>query len=108
MGDILPYLNVFPVTDEPEGEDPGFRDPSVSEGITEETSEEPETKVYETDEYVPLETDENGNPISLGLPEFELGQESSQEGTETSPAAESTQDAGSARETSSAEETTAQ
>ncbi len=62
MGEILPYMNVFPETDmeitnEQEAELPveeGITDNKGSLGLGEGTVEEtvPETKVYETDEYV--------------------------------------------------------
>lgn len=81
MSDILPYLNVFPETDEA-GEDEMPQQPPEQEGISQDTEpSEPETKVYETEEYVPEETDENGDPVPSNLPDLLLREEES--GTES-------------------------
>lgn len=71
MGDILPYMNVFPNQDLPDASDEVQSQLPQEEGITDnrqdgaggETSETvpEETKVYETDEYISPEED-------LGLP----------------------------------------
>ncbi len=88
MSDILPYLNVFPVTDEPEEDLAGEGRVPEEEGISQgREPSQPETRVYETDEYVPDETGEDGMPIPSALPDLLSPQESG--GTETSPQAES-------------------
>ena len=72
MGDILPYLNVFPIQELPEGEGQ-TEEQMAGEGLhqgeepEEETQEEPRIP-YETDEYVPQETAEDGSLISSGIP----------------------------------------
>ena len=72
MGDILPYLNVFPIQELPEGEGQ-TEEQMAGEGLhqgeepEEETQEEPQIP-YETDEYVPQETAEDGSLISSGIP----------------------------------------
>ncbi len=71
MGDILPYLNVFPVIDIPVEEETVEGLPQ-EEGITvgtEETVEEVPVKAeYDTEEYVPLEIDEDGSISSMNIP----------------------------------------
>ena len=80
MGDILPYLNVFPTTELPEEDQSIQSQLPQQEGITENTegqtgSEETPTetenvkKTYDTDEFVPAIEDENGSsPDSLDIP----------------------------------------
>ena len=80
MGDILPYLNVFPTTELPEEDQSIQSQLPQQEGITENTegqtgSEETSTetenvkKTYDTDEFVPAIEDENGSsPDSLDIP----------------------------------------
>ncbi len=94
MTEILPYLNIFPITD-PENapEELSTRLPE-REGITDNTSslEPVETKVYETDEVVePGEEGEAGIPAQLpGIAPEESSAEESEGQTqpETSEAAE--------------------
>ena len=82
------YLNVFPVTDEPEEDLAGEGRVPEEEGISQgREPSQPETRVYETDEYVPDESGEDGMPIPSALPDLLSPQESG--GTETSPQAES-------------------
>ncbi len=74
MGDILPYLNVFPDTETPE-DDPLVPGQDIgTEGINDnldETQEETEpAKTYETEEYVPVETDEDGEVVRSDLPDL--------------------------------------
>lgn len=90
MGEILPYLNVFP--DALDGEsDPLVPDPVTdSEGINgggEDLPEETEpARTYETEEYVPEETGEDGSPLPSGLPDLLSGTETGAEGLPESPA----------------------
>lgn len=87
MGDILPYLNVFPTNDVPETpeevqgqlpEGEGITDltGTTGETVTGETGETAEggtestERVYETDEYVP--PDEDGAENGMNLPENTL------------------------------------
>ena len=83
MTEILPYKNIFPVTD-PEDE-PGTQDHALPEreGITDNTQSEltPETKVYETDEYVEPTEEDRGVPAQLpeGVGTLEEEPESSSE-----------------------------
>ncbi len=75
MGDILPYMNVFPTADFEEAQEELNEQLPESEGISSvsgglepagEGEAEPEPKVYETEEYIPDESD--------------LAQETSEEG----------------------------
>ena len=83
MGDILPYLNVFPETDD---EDSGLTQEEMleNEGVNqiegEENSEESEKPTYETDENAPpAETAEDGSTILTDLPYLPAGEESQPE-----------------------------
>lgn len=74
MGDILPYLNIFPTTELP-SEDPEVQSQlPKEEGITEKPADgEPqETEApklpYDTEEYVPQETAEDGSMIFMDIP----------------------------------------
>ena len=98
MTEILPYLNIFPITDpEVNPEDVSTRLPE-REGITDNTSssEPVETKVYETDEVVESgEEGEAGIPAQLPgvVPEESSTEESeSQTQTETSEAIETSEE----------------
>lgn len=103
MGDILPYLNIFPTQDVPVDETLQSQLPA-QEGLTDNTGESegeasgegetqaPEKPPYETDEYIPMETGEDGLPVYVdilgeGTPasEGETGQ------PESSPPEESSQ-----------------
>lgn len=85
MSDILPYLNVFPATDEADEELPGLEQVPQEEGISQgREPAEPESREYETEEYVPDETNEDGSPVPSDLPDLLAGQEAA----ETSPQAE--------------------
>lgn len=85
MSDILPYLNVFPATDEADEELPGLEQVPQEEGISQgREPAEPESREYETEEYVPDETNEDGSPVPSDLPDLLAGQETA----ETSPQAE--------------------
>ncbi len=95
MGDILPYLNIFPTQDLPmedqsqlpqeEGLTDNTADPE--EGASEETA--PEKIPYETEEYVPMETEEDGSRVPMDI----FGEESEGEGTESEEGeSESSQD----------------
>ena len=103
MGDILPYLNVFPTRDLPESSVSQEQLPE-QEGITEEISGEetpPEETAprapYEDEEYVPYETAEDGSIIYYSVPgalpgetetaaqERETAPEGSEAATEASP-----------------------
>ena len=84
MSDILPYLNVFPAADEADEELPGLEQAPQEEGISQgREPAEPESREYETEEYVPDETNEDGSPVPSDLPDLLAGQE----GTQTSPQA---------------------
>lgn len=75
MGDILPYLNVFPTTDIPKADQAIQSQLPQQEGITENTETsggtelpqetEGETKTYDTEEYVPQENEENGGSLDI-------------------------------------------
>ncbi len=92
MGDVLPYLNVFPETDEDEeGLTPEelLENEGVNqlEGQEPEDPDEEEKPSYETDENAPeRETAEDGSSLSSDLPYLPAGEESL---PETSPAPES-------------------
>ena len=84
MGDILPYLNIFPTQDLPMDEqgqlplEEGLTDNTgqPEEGTPEETAEE---KVpYETEEYIPMETAEDGSMIPMDI----FGEESQGDSSE--------------------------
>lgn len=100
MGDILPYMNVFPNQDLPDASDEVQSQLPQEEGITDnrqdgaggETSETvpEETKVYETDEYISPEED-------LGLPG------SSTDGADQTDGESSSDEASSSEEESSSE-----
>lgn len=90
MGDILPYLNVFPINDtseapeEVQGQLPGGEGitDNTGTGETAETLEgetESTARVYETDEYVPPEEEEGG----MNLPEDSLEESTSAEESQT-------------------------
>jgi stage V sporulation protein D (sporulation-specific penicillin-binding protein) len=92
MGDILPYLNVFPETEDEEDtltqeemlENEGVHE---NEGDPEAETQEQEP-VYETDENAPPEeTGEDGTVIPSDLPYLPAGEEESAQ--ESLPAAES-------------------
>lgn len=80
MAEILPYRNIFPVSElEDEMEENPAQMPA-EEGITENKNGEgektqpeetaaPETKVYETDEFVETGGEENGTDSGSGLPD---------------------------------------
>ncbi|MEG0688805.1 MAG: penicillin-binding transpeptidase domain-containing protein [Hungatella sp.] len=107
MGDILPYLNVFPtqdlppVSEEVQGQLPeaeGITNPTmVPEGeTTPETSEsaeetKPEKLPYDTEEFVPVETGEDGSEISSALPGNLPGEPDSTAADVTEAAAASSQ-----------------
>ena len=92
MSDILPYLNIFPETETPVGEDAAGQLPDA-EGITENTEAAEETpaeesKVYETEEYVDPDMnlgipEENGAVETSSESQGEESGESSEEHTET-------------------------
>lgn len=92
MSDILPYLNIFPETETPVGEDAAGQLPDA-EGITENTGAAEETpaeesKVYETEEYVDPDMnlgipEENGAVETSSESQGEESGESSEEHTET-------------------------
>ena len=93
MGDILPYLNVFPDTGEEEG---GLTQEEIleNEGVNqiggEEEETQPETPVYETDENAPpVETAEDGSVIPSDLPYIPAGEEETESIPQTRPSAES-------------------
>lgn len=96
MGDILPYLNVFPTTELP-GEDPAVQSQlPKEEGITEKPAEgeeqpeetEPVKLPYDTEEYVPQETAEDGSVIFMDIPgTLPDGSEGAAEGQSESVAA---------------------
>ncbi len=74
MGDILPYLNIFPTTEIP-GEDPEVQSQlPKEEGITEKPVDgepketEPVKLPYDTEEYVPRETAEDGSILFMDIP----------------------------------------
>ncbi|MCI8888736.1 MAG: penicillin-binding protein 2 [Hungatella sp.] len=106
MGDILPYLNIFPMTDETEEDlsDPGQI--PEREGVSQMGEEETpaESRVYETDEVVPDETNEDGSPVVSDLPDLLLDPEGNP--PETSSQDESQPE--SSRSQESSQETTAQ
>ncbi len=84
MGDILPYLNVFPDTgDEEDGEMTSGQE-TGEEGINDNTGESQEetepAKNYETEEYVPVETDEDGSLVTSDLPDLLAGSQENPEG----------------------------
>lgn len=82
MGDILPYLSIFPVAPEGGNEMAGEGELPQQEGISEGTlpvPAEPESRVYETEESVPEETDESGNPVASDLPDYLPSGESGEE-----------------------------
>ena len=97
MGDILPYLNVFPTTDLPEEDQSIKSQLPQEEGITEntegqeqdgETVQESETvkKPYDTEEVVPQDEGEGGDSLDIpaelpGSPENSYGAGSTQAGT---------------------------
>lgn len=98
MGDILPYMNIFPSIDIPQTSNEVQEQLPEEEGITEhittipsesgeagEVVTEPTKKAYETDEVVPNE--EEGTEDSLNIPgALGEGEESPLEGTgETEP-----------------------
>lgn len=88
MTEILPYLNIFPITDpETDRENLGGVLPE-REGITDNTAlpEPEETKVYETDEFV-----EQGTGVPAWLPGG-MPEESSEE--ETGPSSEAEESTG--------------
>lgn len=78
MGDILPYLNIFPTQDVPVDETLQSQLPK-QEGLTDNTGEsegetlgEGETEAlekppYETDEYIPMETAEDGSATYMDI-----------------------------------------
>lgn len=80
MGDILPYLNIFPTEDVPVDEALQSQLPE-QEGLTDNTGQpeggaqgERETQAgdvdrlpFETDEYIPMETAEDGSPIYMDI-----------------------------------------
>lgn len=80
MGDILPYLNIFPTEDVPVDEALQSQLPE-QEGLTDNTGqpeggtpEESETQdgaedrlPFETDEYIPMETAEDGSSIYMDI-----------------------------------------
>lgn len=80
MGDILPYLNIFPTEDVPVDEALQSQLPE-QEGLTDNTGQpeggvqgESETQAgdvdrlpFETDEYIPMETAEDGSPIYMDI-----------------------------------------
>lgn len=83
MGDILPYMNVFPTRDLPDAPEEIQNQLPVEEGITDNTittdiptegegeTTIPESTGYETDEYVPSDEDGGG----LGIPGTPIGEE---------------------------------
>ena len=95
MGDILPYLNIFPTLDVPVDEDLQSQLPQ-EEGLTDNTGESegegeaetPEKPPYETDEYIPMETGEDGSVTYMDIL-GEDGQSSEGEEEGGSQAAES-------------------
>lgn len=129
MGDILPYLNVFPTTDLPEEDQSIKSQLPQEEGITEntegqeqdgETVQESETvkKPYDTEEVVPQDESEGGDSLDIpaelpGSPENSYGDGSTQAGTtaentrETIEAMPETSGDLAAQTASGAEETTA-
>ena len=129
MGDILPYLNVFPTTDLPEEDQSIKSQLPQEEGITEntegqeqdgETVQESETvkKPYDTEEVVPQDEGEGGDSLDIpaelpGSPENSYGDGSTQAGTtaentrETIEAMPETSGDLAAQTASGAEETTA-
>ena len=78
MGDILPYLNIFPTLDVPVDEQLQSQLPQ-EEGLTDNTGESegdlpgegettaPEKPPYETDEYIPMETGEDGSMTYMDI-----------------------------------------
>ena len=106
MGDILPYLNVFPDTGEEEG---GLTQEEIleNEGVNqiggEEEETQPETPVYETDENAPpVETAEDGSVIPSDLPYIPAGEEETESIPQTRPSAvSSSSEAGEETEESS-------
>ena len=129
MGDILPYLNVFPTTDLPEEDQSIKSQLPQEEGITEntegqeqdgETVQESETvkKPYDTEEVIPQDEGEGGDSLDIpaelpGSPENSYGAGSTQAGTtaentrETIEAIPETSGDLTAQTASGAEETTA-
>lgn len=93
MGDILPYLNVFPMVDVPQVSEEIQSQLPEAEGITDNTGEtdeageaatEPTQKVYETDEYVPMDEEGNGG---LDIPGSLPGGDTQSPTEESSPTA---------------------
>ncbi len=112
MGEILPYLNIFPDGVESEG-NPQLPEPAVgNEGIngSGEDEETKATKTYETEEYVPEETDEDGSPLPSGLPdllsETEAGAQTLPAASEETEESESGEDTGEGETSSQEPETT--
>lgn len=110
LAEILPYMNVFPDTEDievPEEVQAQLpQEEGISTGESEETAaeetgeEEEETKVYETDEYIEQDGETSGIPAALPGVESQDGQRESG----TSQAAEQASEESSAAETG-AEET---
>lgn len=106
MGDILPYLNIFPTQDVPVDQELQSQLPQT-EGLTDNTGESesqaegqeettaPEKPAYETDEYIPMETAEDGSVIYMDIlgesGQAAEGEEGSRQALESSEAAQSSQ-----------------
>ena len=73
MGDILPYLSIFPIEDDSEENSLTSEELQQGEGINEiedpGAETEPSRPPFETDENAPpVETAEDGSPINSDLP----------------------------------------
>lgn len=106
MGEILPYMNIFPITDTPQTSEEVQSQLPEAEGITEHTGSpadetdesgepvtEPAQRVYETDEYVPVGEDgQEGLDIPAGSlraePELESTTGETTEPGESQPSSE--------------------
>lgn len=112
MGDILPYLNVFPSVDFEETKDELSGKLPENEGITDNTGTKPsedggesETKAYDTEEYIDTaDGDGDGQPDDGGYPEADI-LENQEESSVTIQIPEETSEMEPSRETEKPKET---